>query len=134
MGTTIIGSLFVLVFIALPIGWIVLSIVASNIATKKGRSGGGVLLASLVFSPVIGLLIALLMSTDQSQINAVALMSGVLKRCPKCAESVQAAAQVCRFCGNTVFPEMSDAEYQRVYGPAALKRRHEALRTAGGAQ
>lgn|SRR5262245_35807615 len=96
-----IAIVFMLALVAIPIGWIVLSIVASNIATKKGRSGGGVLLASLVFSPVIGLLIALLMSTDQAQVNAVALMSGTLKRCPQCAEMVQAAAQVCRYCSHS---------------------------------
>ena len=49
----------ILAFIAL---WVIISIIPSIIAHRKGRSWFGFLLLSLFFSPLIGLIVVLIMS------------------------------------------------------------------------
>jgi hypothetical protein len=76
--------------------WVTLSVLVGVYASKKGRSGAGYFFLSLLLSPLIGFLVALLSSPDR---EAAARKSG-LKKCLQCAEFVQADALVCRFCGN----------------------------------
>ena len=55
LGMSILGFIFLL--------WILPSIVPAIIASAKGRSGLGVFLLSIVFTPIIGLIVALLMQS-----------------------------------------------------------------------
>ena len=52
--------------------WIILSILPSIIAYRKGRSWFGFLLLSLFFTPIIGLIVGLIMSPLNSQSKAIA--------------------------------------------------------------
>lgn len=78
--------------------WVVLSILVALYAYARGHSVInvlGFLLLGLVFSPVIALVGAALVSpSDKSLIE-----KGLAKKCPHCAELVKPEADVCSHCG-----------------------------------
>jgi hypothetical protein len=79
--------------------WLGLSVLAGVAAYSRGRSFFGFLLLSLIFSPLIGLIGALVVSRDQVVIDARAVSGGSQRKCPFCAELIQPAAKVCKHCG-----------------------------------
>jgi len=84
--------------------WIALSIVAGVVASNKGRSGAGFFLLSLILSPVIGVIAALVVSPHTKNIEAQQVASGESRKCPYCAELVKSEAAVCRFCNRDLPP------------------------------
>lgn len=67
----------------------------------QGRSVGfatGFLL-SLIFSPVVGIIVVLLMKPNPKLAQEQALASGSERKCPFCAELIKVEAKVCRYCG-----------------------------------
>lgn len=82
--------------------WIAFCFVAGVIADRKGRSGGWAFLLSFFLSPLIGIVVALLLRPSQKRLEKQALASGEVKKCPYCAELIQAAALKCKHCGSDV--------------------------------
>ncbi len=77
--------------------YILLALAVGILASREfGRSGVGWFFLALLLTPLAGLLLFLL--------------APARKRCPYCAEFIQASATVCRFCGRSVPP----AEGQRL--------------------
>jgi len=73
------------------------------ILSNKGRSGCGGFALGFLLGP-IGLLIALVMSTDHREMEKRSLQAGELRKCPTCAELVRIEASKCRFCGSDLPP------------------------------
>ena len=78
--------------------WIFLSGVAGVIAENKGLWSWGYLIASLLLSPLIGIILALVVEENIVKVENKKIASGVYKRCPKCVELVRMKAKVCRYC------------------------------------
>ena len=83
---------------AIFILWIVFSIIVGIVASsRKAKIGGGAaFFLSLILSPVIGFLIAILSKPDENKVVA----SGGIKKCPQCAELIKKEALICRFCNH----------------------------------
>lgn len=78
--------------------YILLAILVGVFASKKGRSGIGFTFLSLLLSPLIGLLIALIVSPIEENI----VSKGDLKKCPKCKELIRVDASICKHCGSSL--------------------------------
>ena len=75
--------------------WLIGTFAVVGWADRKGL-GVGYFLASLFFSPVVGVLLVAI-----AKPNSKALVKrGKLKQCPDCAEYAQPEAHKCPFCGH----------------------------------
>lgn len=80
------------------LGWLILAILVGVYANTKGRSGLGFFLIAVILSPLVGFIIALVISPVKEVIEANAIQSGDMKKCPDCAELVKAEAKICKHC------------------------------------
>lgn len=96
-------SILVVVFF-----YVVLSILVGVYAWYKGRSGAGFFLLSLLLTPVIGFVIALVSRPDS---EAIVRRTGKQK-CSKCGKYAKRGARACRHCGNE-FPLTTGDEATR---------------------
>jgi cbb3-type cytochrome oxidase subunit 3 len=98
MGVTMTGIVVV---------WLALAVFVGVFASNKGRNGFLGFLLALILSPLIGFIWVALMRDKKAEarhselVKAVALKSppeADTRVCPRCAETIKAAAKVCRFC------------------------------------
>lgn len=94
--------------------WLGMAVAAGVIASSKGRSGFGFFILG-VFFPLIGLIIAAFIAPRQqtpapgapvpvapARVATPPAPPEPQKRCPSCAEMINAAAMKCRYCGEDV--------------------------------
>lgn len=77
--------------------WLLCGVIAAAIYSRKGRPGAAAFIVGVLLGP-LGVLLALLSSTDTAAVERAALASGASKKCPHCGEIVRAEASVCRYC------------------------------------
>lgn len=80
--------------------WIALSFLAGYIAEQKGRSGVGFFFLSLILSPLVGIIAALVVKPGEKAEPAGAgrVAAPTERTCPYCAESVKVEAIICKHC------------------------------------
>jgi hypothetical protein len=84
------------------IGWIVLCLLPAFIARSRGRSFIGVFVLSVILSPLIGLIVALVMRRGDQVAQETVVRGGTsseYRKCPMCAEAVRKEAVKCKHCG-----------------------------------
>lgn len=100
--------------IVLGVLWIVLSIAAASLATSKKQSGMGVFVVSMLFSPLVGGFLALLLPDNDKTERAAAAKAGAYgayRKCPHCAEVIRREASLCAHCRSAVEPLPPDAPF-----------------------
>ena len=85
--------------------WLIFAIMVALFAKSKGHSGILYFFISVVLSPLIGFIIALVISPGVEKIEEKALSTGSMKKCPNCAELVKAEAKVCKHCSGELIIE-----------------------------
>jgi hypothetical protein len=104
-------------FLSVLSAWIIFSCVAGAIARNyKGNSFTEAFLISLLLSPLIGIVVALVQKPNEVGIEKERLQTGASKKCPFCAEVIKKEARVCRYCGRDINQqsEMSGVTEQQI--------------------
>lgn len=78
--------------------WISLSILAAFIANNKGNSGLVCFLEGIIFSPLIGLFVAIASKPNFKVIEERKIKNERLKKCEFCAELIKKEALICHYC------------------------------------
>lgn len=105
-----------------------LSLMVGIYANAKGRSAVGFFFLSMLTSPIVGIIVAMIVRPTQKVKESWAIESGENRKCPFCAELVKSEAIVCKHCGRDLPPQdkvvgspradcpKTTEEYNRAFG------------------
>ena len=75
-------------------------------ASAWGRSGVLFFALCILFSPILAAIILLLIGPARAvSAPATSARPEALRRCPHCAELIQPAARICRYCHSSLLPQ-----------------------------
>lgn len=83
--------------------WLLFGVVTAVVAANKRRNVIGWLVLGFLLGP-FGLILSLVVSKNQAEVEQEAIESGARRKCPFCAELIRREAVKCRFCGSEVPP------------------------------
>lgn len=102
-------------------------IICAVIANSKGRSGCIWSVAGFVFG-IFAVILVIALPADKENLDEEYVRVGYKKVCPYCAETILAAAKVCRYCGRDVVEtESSQVELTKPCPFCAKPIRQEAV-------
>ena len=78
--------------------WLILAILVGIYANGKGKSGFLYFILSVILSPLVGFLIALVSGEDED----VLVEQGKKRKCPNCGELIRPEAKICSFCNSKI--------------------------------
>lgn len=81
--------------------WLICAIITALIASSKNRSPIAWALLAIPLGLIATIIVACSTKLPSKEEVAGARAPADSKACPRCAETVKAAAQICRFCGHT---------------------------------
>jgi len=82
--------------------WLVFSILVGAYANSKGRSSILYFFISMMLSPILGFIIALVAEPNTDRLEQRAIDAGKRRKCPYCAELVKNEARICKHCGKEI--------------------------------
>jgi hypothetical protein len=85
-------------------------VITALIANAKNRNPLGWAFAAIPLGLVASVIVACLRKRPEEESPTAALPTSRTKTCPRCAETVKAAAGVCRFCGHEFGPQPTVVE------------------------
>lgn len=81
--------------------WLLFGLIAGYINQNKGNSFPTGCLLGVLLGP-IGLIIVLLLSRNDSELERRGIVTGPTRYCPYCAELVKQEAKICKHCGRDI--------------------------------
>lgn len=113
-------------------GWLILCVAVAVFAGAKGRNPVLAFLAAFFLSPLIGFIIVAGLAdkaaaAQQAGRSAAHAAPTDTRPCPHCAETIKAAAVVCRFCNREVEPVAKPSPQAAPVARTAAQRHDDAV-------
>ena len=90
--------------------WLIFGIICAVVASGKGKSGCLWFFLGVLLGP-IGLIIILVMPSDEPNVEKKSIESGQRKKCPYCGELIKVEAIRCQHCSSDLQESNSNKKY-----------------------
>ncbi|QHG91422.1 zinc ribbon domain-containing protein [Sulfurimonas sp. CVO] len=80
------------------VSWLILAILVGVYAKGKGKSGFLYFILSVILSPLVGFLIAIISGDNEEEL----VEQGKKRKCSNCGELIRPEAKVCKFCNSEI--------------------------------